>query len=751
MLAVRTGLSDYKMAEVPLYIRERAATREGDWTVVIHEAHEQCCLIGALKRYDSYNVNLTENEYSKLSRTMYHGIRNNTKGTSLFANMENTAQALWPTGSLDDVAMRHLGVIAVSQYVTREPTNHGWRGLHCFAKLLQGVRLPELHRIEKPPVEPPDVLDWDPTSPSSTASSTDGSSNAPDRMAQPSTPDDPDVAASAAENGRTAEINGVVAVVGQNFDKDEPVDHMPIMGALVGPCQVKPNVYSKTASNLKAAVNERIIKKARKPSLCKSDRARIGGIISTAMSKDERRGVFSEARIQQWAIDSLDMEANKSKKWGKERFANALANLYAKESPEVVFKAGIKPENMPEGKAPRMLIADGDEGQLMALTVVKCFEDLLFHHFEQRSIKHCAKHAALERVVNNLKKKGARAIEGDGSAWDTTCNALIRQLIENPVLRHIWRVLGAFGVIPDSWMAEHQRACEQKTLKLFFANKFEKMSVTIDAIRRSGHRGTSCLNWWINFTMWIASVFREPKRFLDPDTRNGIDLTGHMRWWNGCFEGDDSLCTMDPPMKPDDTLSKIFMKFWSDAGFNMKIVYCDTRATFVGWHIGCDAGELNDFRCPELPRALANSGVSVSPSTVQAAKTGNIKMIKSLAAASALARASDFSGILPTVSRKYYEFALACNDADFADREMSFRAFGEEGHDAFNVRSHIAERNAEVSFEEEKATMNKLGYSASLDELMTFSEYIWDLEPATLTAYDAFRESLPKAWRVEVA
>jgi hypothetical protein len=251
--------------------------------------------------------------------------------------------------------------------------------------------------------------------------------------------------------------------------------------------------------------------------------------------------------------------------------------------------------------------------------------------------------------------------------------------------------------------------------------------------------------------MWVTSVFRDPQRFLDPTVRKGIDLTGHMRWWNGCFEGDDSLCTMDPPMRPDDALSKIFMKFWSDAGFNMKIVYCDTRATFVGWHIGCDDGELNDFRSPELPRALANSGVSVSASTVQAAKNGDKRVIKCLAAASALARASDFSGILPSVSRKYLDFADACDSTNFTDREMSYRAYGTDGYDANTVRANIAEKNAEVSFEEEQETLNKLGYKATLDELMTFTEYLWDLEPATLTAYEAFKESLPTTWRVDVA
>jgi hypothetical protein len=85
---------------------------------------------------------------------------------------------------------------------------------------------------------------------------------------------------------------------------------------------------------------------------------------------------------------------------------------------------------------------------------------------------------------------------------------------------------------------------------------------------------------------------------------------------------------------------------------------------------------------------------------------------------------------------------------DFADREMSYRAFGEEGHNACNIRDIIDERNSLVSCEEEQKTLDKLGYNATNDELMTFSEYIWDLEPATLTAYDAFRESLPGTWRM---
>lgn len=768
MLAFRTGRSDFKFGEVAPYLLRHAATRKGDWVVTVYETIMAACG----QQFDKFNVQYTEEEYSKISRTIYHGLRNGTKLSAFQAGLENVAQTLWPTGSVDHVAMRHLGVAAVLQYLTKTETSRMARWFETCC--LQGCiisRNPTLRRVravkegvedeneggkdkggkgdggkdDKGGSDPKVVLPEEPPKPAEKPP--------PEKMDRPSMPDDAQNAAEATEDGRTivrygpdAE-DGVVAVVGQNFDKDAAVNHMPVVGCLVGPCQLKPNVYSKTAANFKAAIEERINKKAVKPSLTSKEKQRIGKIISQSISNHETRGVFSKRKIQEWACEHFDLEAIKSGKWSDQRFKASLDNLYSKEKPRYAFKADIKYECMPEGKAPRMLIADGDDGQLMALAVVRCFEDILFHHFESKSIKHCAKHDAMKRVVESLKKTGAGAVEGDGSAWDTTCNVLIRDLVENPVLKHIMKVLVEYGIIPQGWMEEHQAACEQKKLRLFFSNKFEKLSVEIDAIRRSGHRGTSCLNWWINFVLWVCSVFEEPERFLDPLVRVGKDLTGHDRWWNGCFEGDDSLCTMKPPMVENDAMSDIFLAFWKSAGFNMKIVFCGARATFVGWHIGCTEGELNDHRAPELPRALSNSGVSVSTAAIMAAKDANRKQVNVLAAASALARASDFSGIFPSVSNKYLEFAESVSTSNFKDREMSIRAFGEDGFGANEVRERIKERNLLVTPQQEMETMAALGVEATSDEISTFFEYGWSLDPQVLTNYDAFRASLPLSWR----
>jgi hypothetical protein len=831
MLALRLGQTDRHIGEVAPYLLKQAAGRKGQWKVTVHGYDSPTA-----RHPKKYSAVFTEEEFSKLTRVAYHGLRNATKSTSLYASLENAAQVLWPTGSLDHVAMRHVAVVMVMQYMTSEETagRGHWPdlqqafaagviiGLIVFTLMedmqcallaglcaviyvwISGKRriLPTLERTKTPPAsaapgptappappqvppgpppparggQPPqgpppagpaapptppepevqaweyneDTGAWDiPERPpvDETAGTETTQELPPVVMDTPALPSDAANAAAASADRRTMQVGEVVAVIGQEFDKDKPVDHMPVVGCLVGPCQVKPNVYAKTASNVKAAIEERINKKARKCQLSRTAKARVGTLVRQAMSSHRVRGVFSKRKIEAWAIEHLDLELIRSGKWSIERFRASLMNLYAQEYPRYQFKAGIKPECMPEGKAPRMLIADGDDGQLMALAVVRCFEDLLFAHFESKSIKHLAKREAMDRVVKQLKRKGAKAVEGDGSAWDTTCNVEIRALVENPILRHICEVLCGFGVVPDGWMEEHSAACEQKTLRLFFKNKMESMSVTIDAIRRSGHRGTSCLNWWMNFTLWVCSVFAEPERFLDPDVRRGKDLTGQMRWWNGCFEGDDSLCTMEPPMESGDALSGMFLDFWRDAGFNMKIVFCTTRATFVGWHIGCTDGELNDHRCPELPRALANSGVSVSPQGVEAGREGKLSVVKVLAAASALARASDFSGILPSVSEKYLAFAESCTTSNFDDREMSIRSFGEEGYKANDVREKVRTRNMDVTPDQELETLAALGYPATHDEITTFTEHVWSLEPATLVDYDSFRESLPPTWR----
>jgi hypothetical protein len=352
----------------------------------------------------------------------------------------------------------------------------------------------------------------------------------------------------------------------------------------------------------------------------------------------------------------------------------------------------------------------------------------------------------MNRVVKNLTKKGARLIEGDGSAWDTTCGVKIRELVENPILRHIMQVLIPYGVVPEQWHAEHERCNSKKKLKLFFDSKVEKMKMTIDAIRRSGQRGTSCLNWWINFCCWVASIMEEPWLFLDPVKRNGQDVTGKTRWWNGAFEGDDSLCALFPAMLEGDELSVKFLAFWERVGFNMKIVFAEKRAEFCGWHIMCVKGEPTGFTAPDLARAIKNAGVSVSGEAKAAALEDNFKRLRDVGASKAIAYAFNFAGKYPTVSRKFHRFARTMKySTEVLDREASMTCFGEDGHGFLEIEEMIEGMNLEVTPTEELERLKTAGVEVSAQELDNWVLYEWDF--MRLDDFEGYLASLPKAWR----
>jgi hypothetical protein len=179
----------------------------------------------------------------------------------------------------------------------------------------------------------------------------------------------------------------------------------------------------------------------------------------------------------------------------------------------------------------------------------------------------------------------------------------------------------------------------------------------------------------------------------------------------------------------------------------MKIVFCKDRATFVGWHIACDEGRMLPICAPEIPRAMGSAGVSTSSSTIQAAKDGDMATIRRLACASSLARAYEFSGIVPSISEKFLAFALEAERGEVADREMSMRAFGEEGHGSTEIVRVVQERNLGVSPDEEADTLKALRCESTADEMDAFRCRVWSLEPSQLLDYDGFTRSLPVTWR----
>jgi hypothetical protein len=392
----------------------------------------------------------------------------------------------------------------------------------------------------------------------------------------------------------------------------------------------------------------------------------------------------------------------------------------------------------------------------MCLVVVKCFEELLFSHCEDRSIKHLPKMRAVRRAMARLLKKNAGVVEGDGSAWDTTCSDDVRKHIENPILFHITEIAIRMGLCPDDWGIAHMKECTKAKLKAIFRDKEGIFKLVMDAIRRSGHRGTSCLNFWINFVMWTCSIFPKPELFLDSSRRSAEDITGQERWWSGVFEGDDSACTLHPKMKEGDDLAVKFLKWWSDWGFNMKIVFVKKRLTFVGIHIACDEGELisinsaldnePDFvMAPEIPRCFRNAGTSCSPQIRLAAVQGNEVEVRKIAKASCVARAHSFKDVCPTIARKFLRYAEELVGGNVENRDMSLDTYGAEGIGTEEIIEEIEASCSHISPTEEMMHLDALGFGCSLEELASFEEYVWDYD--NLTDFAGFRESLPLAWR----
>ncbi|APG78113.1 RNA-dependent RNA polymerase [Beihai weivirus-like virus 1] len=581
---------------------------------------------------------------------------------------------------------------------------------------------------------------------------------------------------------RTVEVGGerVHVVLGQDYDKDAPRDRAPRVGALTGPSQKPPNVYSNTKKNIIAAIYHRLELKSKPCKFTAADKRKIGKFVAAAISN---KGIFSRKRVEAWFRKHFDITEWRSKKWSLERIVQMIERLLCQVDPEFRLNTAVKAEDMPEGKSPRFLIADGDAGQVMALAAIKCIEDLLFEAFEEHSIKHAGKRDAVARLVGHMRVPSKRRrhgfcfVEGDGSAWDTTCNETVRGLIENPVIAHVGAIIAEMGLVPASWVKAHEKVNQSKKYKLFFKKFHEVLRKEIPAIRRSGHRGTSVLNYWVNFAMWVCSLFEAPEKFLDPEVRSGVDVAGMDRWFFGGFEGDDSGVQTAPRLiavsdedraalragqkqasdlaQGDPFITESVVKasaealdFWDRGGFNMKFVFASRRATMVGMHLHLsnDNGntEPSGLFCPELPRGIGKN-VSCSPAILAAIESGCLREVKKIAAAANLARAADYAGILPTVSNKYKEYADRLDAGNYQDREMAMHVDGEEGVTAVDVRERIELLNSSVTPADEEDRLAKLLYSADEDEMQRFKDYLWDF--SNLDDHAGYHASLPAAWR----
>lgn len=781
-----SSLTPRGLSEVEQWIRDHVAKRDGDYVVTVYETTKRSCVLArAVDRVIlsvfgtgpvwAYTLVLKGNEWTSLQFCAEHALRTGLKEASARGALTSKAQQIWPGGSHDDVAMRTVAPYFVLQYLCYRAKFGMCCGMR-YAPRLEPVRRPgsgQTGRASRSSDDqgqgllsaPPPTSPLETTPPAPTVIATqpppehffigDSTPNEA-QTCQPDTEPIPPVASVPVVDLRPVtdpDPHGTricdtgskyAAVVGQEDGMARLVDGQPdVVGALLLPISEAPNVPSNTIANVRQAITKRIDEKQLPCNLTKDEVHRIGLVVNAALAEN---GPFSRRRIRAWLANHFELADVKSKKWSEDRLRKAVDALYSTAEPRFSFAAAVKAEQMAEGKPPRMLIADADAGQVMALMTIACFESLMFEWYEQLSIKHASRRVAMKRVLSHLRQDSECSfIEGDGSAWDTTCGSRVRAITENPVLRRILEVAREQAVVPEQWLEAHDASTSKRHLKLKLTEKGSKTAFeVISAIRRSGHRGTSCLNWWINNVLWVCALCKNPEKSVIPTARNFQDFWGETITVHRAFEGDDSGLTISPPMVDENDPRFVYaLEFWRRAGFNMKVFLRSRVGLFVGAEVALDEhGPTGDY-APEIPRTFTKAGVSCSSTTKQLVKTGSLGDVglDNVRRSLALAKSYDFAGIVPSISRKY----LSCSGGDCEmDHELRMRT-GEGS--VSDILSAIENANATVGPEDEDALLRKLGRSITQEERDIFEAHCWDWTGISTTSYGEFKLSLPAAWR----
>lgn len=439
-----------------------------------------------------------------------------------------------------------------------------------------------------------------------------------------------------------------------------------VLGRQIGPSLIETEVMESCVSNLQAGLAKRV---QPLPFKAKKDPKLVRKIEKTVTALMEN--VFTKKNICKWREENPSFDEFKSKKWSSDRWRNAIEEAMGDVNGRIEQTFQIKQnEALPaKGKAPRPIIQCGDRAQVMMKFPVKCFEELLFEHFEDASIKHLPKHEAMGRVAKHLRQ-GCKTfvVEGDGSAWDSCCNPTIRKMTENRIIRHIVEILGTDAEVPKDWMRKMLEDMEKPKLKgkaKVNDDCVTPIRVVIDSIRQSGHAGTSCFNFLINLICWLVVVCDEPWTMI-PKDRNGELRSGYRsafsQEWHTlkyAFEGDDSaLSTTEDLQKHEKQIEDI----WTSMGFRMKLVYVKDKLTFTGFDHLCDEhGPVGVF-VPEIARNVASASWSCS-----AELKSHPERVHSVGAAAMLARAENFKDCGPFCR---YFAALGIAHAQHADREI---------------------------------------------------------------------------------
>lgn len=707
---------------------------------------------------------LTEKEMSALDSCLQ---RMPQVGKQQIAEASLTAVALqlWPSGSLEDMALRWLAPVLLANHYSRtgespsltERMRSFWsRDPIAWSRLsYESITASDPPATTSPS---PDLPPTNPEPPTSGTESLDPRSSA--------TPVDPPTARllametndpiTSVENVGAAFITSASPVplysgiTGVNAAGGKEI------GVRIGPSTQMPELWARTALTMATTLHERVTKKKTKFRATKQDR------LEAKWYMDEMlRLVFSQERMEEALLQITYDDSTKPRKWSSQRFEDAFL-IAMNTAAKLEYKITTKIEGLPVGKSARPIIACGDVGQVMMKLVVAIWEICYFEYFHPAHIKHVSKREALARITRYLRSNRTGAVglvgssipmEGDGSAWDVTMSLPLRTMFENPVIIHIVQFLrnNPVWTVPHAWLYEFELQIQAKKRKVKFVSVTGAMiHIVIENFRASGDPFTSIGNNQMNRGVWDGCLYgKNASKMLVKDKRGvlactAVDRWGEIRWTKKAYEGDDSALNTNaktPITAHEDDILAWMVRH----GIRMKLKFPGASMEFCGWYLEVDELGPTGHFIPDVGRALTNSAITVSGEAI----SGTEETRRQIAAASHLARAHDFAGLSPTISTMYTRWSSqhVNNFERITDKELFYWVgyMSEDKHDIGGLVDEIGRWNAESSYADpvaELAFLRRFGYKISEEEWMNFITALPDVG----TPDEEFRRIVPPAW-----
>lgn len=519
---------------------------------------------------------------------------------------------------------------------------HVHRQLHSERSIVQGLRNrrvpflqdrppdpppPEVPPPVPPPENPPEPEQQGEENPPDAVQETENATNVVEHLLDPPPNGDLEGNKLPATQLEGNEYGQEDRVVGESIPP-EPKN----LAQQIGPDLIPVEAFGNTEGNVRAAMKKRIdplpFEKVKRNTSHDKTVKNINKTVNALM-----KVVFTKEKVHRWREENCQLLDGKSKKWSEQRWENAYDNAMQDidSSIQQSFQIKTNEAGPSKGKAPRIIINLGDEAQVMANLPIKCVEDLTFEFFKEASIKGIDKPSAISRVCKRLRLRDGNSvagrfshvIEGDGSSWDTCCNSTIRGMTENRIIREVIRHLSGDNEVPDAWLQKVMNDLDKPTLKgkvKIDGEVLTPLKALIVAIRQSGHRGTSVLNYLINLIVWLSVMCEEPDKMIGKTKDGRLFERFRCRWCpternhflRYAFEGDDSALTSTIDFLKYESLIETA---WTACGFRMKLNHDKIKKyiTFVGYDILTDDYGTTDTFIPEIPRNIASCAWSTSP------------------------------------------------------------------------------------------------------------------------------------------